>query len=86
MLRLRLSSKGRQEFGAWSANRLVIGSGGAVALVLIPALTGKAPISGVIVAGGWVAVICATALAALVKYLTVERAGESMPFKETADA
>jgi hypothetical protein len=74
----QLSAKGRQEFGTWLANRLVIACGGASGLVLVPALTGSAtlPVEGFL-AGAVVVVVLAVA-AGLIKFYTSERAGEAI--------
>jgi len=85
MTKLQLSSKGRQEFGTWLANRLVIAGGGTVALVLVPALLGKMPLPASFIAGGWVVVAALAASAGLIKYLTEERAGEDSGELETTD-
>ena len=81
----RLSSKGRQEFGTWLANRLVIACGGAIALVLVPALAGRMALPSSMIALGWTIVFGAAGLAALIKFLTVERVGESLSVEEVPD-
>ncbi len=75
---MQLSPGGRQEFGNWLSNRLAIAAGGTVALVLVPAVAGKMALPNAMITGGCIGVVAFAALAGLIKYLTVERAGESI--------
>jgi hypothetical protein len=57
---------------------MVICVGGASALVLAPAMTGKVSLSTSMLAGVCLAVVVLAAGAAVIKYLTGERLGEAM--------
>ena len=85
MARHQLSSKGRQEFGTWLANRLVVGCGGAFALVLVPALAGKISMPTPLLTSCIFAIVLVAAVAALIKYRTAERAREAVMLAEDSD-
>jgi hypothetical protein len=78
MATLQLSPKGRQEFGNWLANRLVIVCGGASGLVIVPALTGKMALPALATLSISAVVIVLAVFAGLIKFYTAERAGEAI--------
>ena len=82
---MQLSAKGRQEFGTWLANRLVIACGGASALILIPAITGKLVIPDNAMVGGVAVVVVLAAIAGLIKFYTAERVGEALSAESSDD-
>jgi hypothetical protein len=82
---LQLSPHGRQEFGNWLANRLVIVSGSMVALVLVPGLAGKMNLPGPVSTAGWFAAGLLVISAGAIKYFTVERVDEIVAGSETSD-
>jgi hypothetical protein len=81
----QLSPKGREEFGTWLANRLVIVSGSMVALVLVPGLAGKMSLPGAASTAGWFAAGLLVITAGVIKYFTVERADEMLTGSGTQD-
>jgi hypothetical protein len=86
MPRLTLSSRGRQEVGAWLANRLAIACGASFALVFVPSLTGKTTISALMLGLSSTAIVVLAVAAIVVKYSTAERAGEAAESTEASRA
>ncbi|MCC7268443.1 MAG: hypothetical protein IT546_14055 [Caulobacteraceae bacterium] len=74
---VRLSPRGRQKFGEWLANRLVVAAGGIAALILAPSIVGPQRPPDLLIYALLVVIAAFAAMAILVHYMTAERFGET---------